>query len=310
MALVAPLPQVFPNHTAFCISCSVFWFFLGVLMSCPLCSSERTSLLYSEMGVPSFQNKTYPDQFTARSVVCGDISLLFCEDCGFVWNAAFDPSLLEYNEHYQNEQGYSSVFQSHLQSVCDILTPHISEEAHVAEIGCCKATFPMKLGELGCSVHGYDPAYERTDPRIIKEYHSWDSAGDQSFGKADVIILRHVLEHVKNPLQFLQTIAEANDHHSLVYLEVPVFAGSQKIVHFMTCFSSTAIIFRCLFCIRYFLSISLPERSSEVSTATFLPDSQISALQTLSVLHLTPSRIWAFHRALWNGNLSSPMVLW
>ncbi len=192
-------------------------------MSCPLCSSGHILPLYAAMNVPAFQNKAYPTKEIAESVPCGNISLYFCEDCGFVWNAAFDPSLLEYDEHYQNEQGYSPMFQSHLQNVCDILLPSLSHESHVVEIGCGKATFLMKLGELGYTVHGYDPAYEGTDPRIIKEYYSRDMVAQQSFGKADLIILRHVLEHISHPLQFLQSIAEANDYQGLLYIEVPDF---------------------------------------------------------------------------------------
>jgi hypothetical protein len=81
----------------------------------------------------------------------------------------------------------------------------------------------MKLAELGYTVHGYDPAYEGTDPRIVKEYYSRDTVAQQSFEKADLIILRHVLEHISHPLPFLQSIAEANDYQGLLYIEVPDF---------------------------------------------------------------------------------------
>ena len=192
-------------------------------MSCPLCSSEHVLPLYSVLNAPAFQNKVYPTKGIAESVPCGNICLSFCEDCGFVWNATFDPSLLEYDEHYQNEQGYSPMFQSHLQNVCDILLPHISPKAHVVEIGCGKATFLRKLGELGYTVHGYDPAYEGTDTRIVKEYYSRETVSQHSFGEADLIILRHVLEHIPDPLQFLQSIAEANNYHGLLYIEIPDF---------------------------------------------------------------------------------------
>ncbi|MDV0443119.1 class I SAM-dependent methyltransferase [Methanorbis rubei] len=192
-------------------------------MVCPICSSGQITPLYSAMNVPAFQNKAYPTEQIAESVICGNVSLYFCENCGFVWNATFDPSLLEYDEHYQNEQGYSPMFQSHLQNVCDILIPHLSQESHIVEIGCGKATFLMKLGELGYTVHGYDPAYEGMDPRIIKEYYSHDTVAQQPFDKADLIVLRHVLEHISHPLQFLQSIAEANDYQGLLYIEVPDF---------------------------------------------------------------------------------------
>ena len=192
-------------------------------MPCPLCSSGRIFPFYCAQNVPAFQNKAYPTRQIAESVICGDVSLSFCENCGFVWNTAFDSSLLEYDENYQNEQGYSPLFQSHLRTVCDILLPYLSQKSHVVEIGCGKATFLMKLGERGYTVHGYDPAYEGTDPRIVKEYYSRETVMQHSFGKADLIVLRHVLEHIADPLHFLQSIAEANDYFGLVYIEVPDF---------------------------------------------------------------------------------------
>jgi hypothetical protein len=41
--------------------------------------------------------------------------------------------------------------------------------------------------------------------------------------RGEGLILRHVLEHVQNPVDFLQRLAQANGGHGLIYIEVPCF---------------------------------------------------------------------------------------
>jgi hypothetical protein len=66
-------------------------------------------------------------------------------------------------------------------------------------------------------VTGFDPTYEGSNPAIVKEYFA------PSIGlRADGIILRHVLEHVEDPVAFLSAIGEANGGGK-IYIEVPCF---------------------------------------------------------------------------------------
>jgi C-methyltransferase C-terminal domain len=71
---------------------------------------------------------------------------------------------------------------------------------------------------LGFAIKGLDPTYEGSNPAVIKEYFT-----PQVGLQADGIILRHVLEHIQNPVQFLQNICEANGGKGKIYIEVPCF---------------------------------------------------------------------------------------
>jgi hypothetical protein len=67
-------------------------------------------------------------------------------------------------------------------------------------------------------VTGIDPAYEGNDPGIIK------ARFDPSVGlSADGIVLRHVLEHIPDPHEFLHEIRASNNNDGLIYIEVPCF---------------------------------------------------------------------------------------
>lgn len=86
---------------------------------------------------------------------------------------------------------------------------------NILEIGCGQGTFVQSLRNLGVSVRGVDPAYRGSDPTIKSTEFS-----SQDIETADGIVLRHVLEHLSDPVGFLQQIASSTDSMK-VFIEVP-----------------------------------------------------------------------------------------
>ncbi len=72
------------------------------------------------------------------------------------------------------------------------------------------------LQSHGYNIVGFDPAYEGPNPYIIRRNFCSDTGLN-----AQGIILRHVLEHIKDPVHFLQLIRASNNMSGLVYMEVP-----------------------------------------------------------------------------------------
>jgi C-methyltransferase. len=70
----------------------------------------------------------------------------------------------------------------------------------------------------GFDVTGFDPTYEGSNPRIVKEYFK---PGVMKSSRG--LILRHVLEHVPDPYRFLCDLRDANGGTGLIYIEVPCF---------------------------------------------------------------------------------------
>jgi len=136
-------------------------------------------------------------------------------DTGLIHNAAFDPALLVYDENYQNEQAVSGVFRDHLNTVAGIVEQWF-RDMELVEIGCGKGRFLELLRSRGVRVTGIDPAYEGTSPDVIQAPFS-PELGIRAQG----VILRHVLEHIPDPVAFLQNVVEANGGGGLVYIEVP-----------------------------------------------------------------------------------------
>lgn len=166
-------------------------------------------------NIPVCQNKMFDTAESARACARGNIALAQDEYTGLVSNIAFDPSKLDYDEKYQNEQSHSPIFQLHLSQVLDIIEKHFSA-TRILEIGCGKGVFLEQLRDAGLDARGIDPAYEGDAPYIIKENFE-PSLGIQG----DAIVMRHVLEHIPQPLAFLEIISQANLGKGLIYIEVP-----------------------------------------------------------------------------------------
>ncbi|HSI58348.1 MAG TPA: class I SAM-dependent methyltransferase [Ideonella sp.] len=176
---------------------------------------SRPRQIYRAEQLPVFQNRMFATAEAARRCARGDVVLVQDEQTGLIFNQAFDPACMQYDADYQNEQGHSSVFRAHLEQVGRIVQAHFGERTLI-EVGCGKGQFLEQLQALGFSVTGMDPAYEGSNPAIVREYFS-PAAGRRAGG----LVLRHVLEHVQDPLSFLERLRDTNGGSGLIYIEVP-----------------------------------------------------------------------------------------
>ena len=177
---------------------------------------DKSNILYRAAGIPAMQNKLFSTR--AEALAAPSASLELCQDeTGLVFNRCFDPVVVAYDDSYQNDQGHSLQFQRHLDEVCELCCRHLSSEKHLAvDVGCGKGGFVELLRQKGVNAIGYDNAYQGSSSYIRKSFFSVDS-----HDQGDLLTLRHVLEHIPSPWQFLDGIAAANGYKGLLYVEVP-----------------------------------------------------------------------------------------
>jgi Methyltransferase domain len=180
-------------------------------------AKDQVRLLYRQEQLPIFQNRMYSTEAEAKACPKGDVELVEDQISGLVYNAAFRPELMVYDENYQNEQALSPLFQEHLESVSRIIARSIGKES-IVEIGCGKGFFLEMLLAKGFDVVGYDPTYEGNNQRVMKQYFT-PGVGIEAKG----LVLRHVLEHIQNPFEFLLRVKEAKGGSGRIYIEVPRF---------------------------------------------------------------------------------------
>ena len=178
---------------------------------------QGTRDLYRISQLPIFQNRMYDSRLEARQCPKGDIRLVENQQTGLVYNADFRPELMVYDSRYQNEQAVSPLFQEHLTSISQIVERGMGRD-QLIEVGCGKGFFLERLLGQGFNVTGFDPTYEGGNPRVQRRYFTPGVAN-----RANGLILRHVLEHVQDPVNFLEQLRESNQGGGKIYIEVPCF---------------------------------------------------------------------------------------
>lgn len=173
--------------------------------------------LYRVEQLPVFQNRMFHSEADAKNCTKGDMVLVQDLETGLIFNHAFNPELMQYDADYQNEQAVSTVFQAHLNDVAHIINSNFHNNTLI-EVGCGKGYFLEHLQTLGFDITGLDPTYEGSNPKVIKKYFT------PAIGlHADGIILRHILEHVQDPVTFLANLRDSNGGKGKIYIEVPCF---------------------------------------------------------------------------------------
>ncbi len=187
--------------------------------TCDACGSSDIYTLYTLDRIPAFQNKLFPTIVAAEQAAVAGVVLAACPACGFVFNASFDNDLMDYDDGYQNAQDHSPQFQSYLDGIADLILQKMRGD-RIVEIGCGKGFFLNVLRSRGIDIVGFDPTYEGEDPSIIKEYFNAATAVDVH---ADAIVMRHTLEHIESPWDFLKGLKSIVPPDTRIFIEVPRF---------------------------------------------------------------------------------------
>jgi SAM-dependent methyltransferase len=197
-------------------------------LECPICASRAGTVLFEEPAVPVWVGVQWPDADSARNCPKGAVQLRFCSDCGFIWNHAFDPRLLDYTHRYDNALDFSEVFLDYEHRLVKrLIDAYGICGKNVIEIGCGGGRFLSRLCEAGHNRGvGFDPSLdggtlsptENGHVRFIKDQYSEQYACFD----ADLICCRHVLEHIRDPVNFLKMLKRATGgRDTMFYFEVP-----------------------------------------------------------------------------------------
>ncbi len=196
--------------------------------TCPICTSGTAEEFLRRDRVAVHQNLVVNTAAAARDLGVGSLSMCACGNCGFVFNADFDAGLLDYGQRYDNTQTLSPTFAAHV----DDRVRHLVEScgvrgATIVEVGCGKGDFLKRLVQAdgGNSGWGFDPTYDGPDSlfdgrvRFRREFYD----ERQSPIRADIVICRHVIEHIQQPLALLQKVrrALADTPQARVFFETP-----------------------------------------------------------------------------------------
>lgn len=198
------------------------------MTTCPVCGSDAVTSFVRRDGVPVTQNLIVPTQRAAREITRGTLDMCCCSRCGFGFNRAFDASLPGYGDAYDNTQSHSPSFKAYMDELVRMMVEErCVKDARIVEVGCGKGYFLRRLVELGAGNigWGFDPSYVGPESEMagrLTYRRSYYGPGCESL-RADVVVCRHVIEHVADPIALLKTVraALATSPTARVFFETP-----------------------------------------------------------------------------------------
>lgn len=194
---------------------------------CPVCGGTALHPVFAPGDVPVLCNQLWPDAGRARAAPIGRIDLVRCDACAMIWNASFDPARMVYAPGYENALHFSPRFRAFAQNLAaGLVERHGLAGKAVVEIGCGDGHMLDLMVQNGAaSTTGFDPSmagktspFARKNVTILPELFG-PSHLDRPF---DIILCRHVLEHLDQPMTLLRDIRAAIGPRDVpVYFEVP-----------------------------------------------------------------------------------------
>ena len=196
-------------------------------MSCPVCGGDALQTLVSIPALPVFCNVLFETREAALAAPRGNVRLIRCRSCSHLFNGEFEASLVEYSPRYENSLHHSSVFQGYASALCGTLEARfgITRKTRVLEIGCGSGEFlEMLVQRTGAQALGIDQSLpeERVGAHGSMRLARISLAEAGREGPFDLVVFRHVLEHIEDPIGFLRAVRDLVSHEgTAIYCEVP-----------------------------------------------------------------------------------------
>jgi hypothetical protein len=199
-------------------------------LDCPGCGSQDIRKFHEIQNVPTNSVLNIHTRQAALDFRRGDICLVVCSSCGFIYNCRFNPELVQYSSECEETQACSPTFSAFAESLAhDLVEKHNLYDKTIIEIGCGKGDFLNYICRLGRnSGIGFDPAYVpgrgtdsngRPDIEFIKDYYSEKYAHFQG----DLICCRMTMEHILDSADMINMVRRSigDRTNTVVFFQVP-----------------------------------------------------------------------------------------
>ena len=198
----------------------------NIIVACPVCAHKECKNIY-RFGTSLFS-----------------INISFCKNCGFVFQNP-RPSENEWSDYYSTgvydkfHRPHPCLERNELESDTGILVLERIQSFYnekkiignrVCEIGAGDGNVICAF--KGNELYAIEPSIKFRDILKKKEIKcTWDSIDfvKETGFKFDILLMRHVLEHIYYPNKFLETIGNLLADKGIVYIAVPNIFGSDRI---------------------------------------------------------------------------------
>lgn len=195
--------------------------------ACLVCGGSALREVLRTRPLPVDNNRLFRTAEDARMSARAPLDLVGCARCGHLFNRSHDDGLVDYGADYENSQIFSPRFRAYAEELAaDLIRRYDLRRRHVVEIGGGRGDFLALLCAAGENTAtnftpGYHPEPGAKTPAgvtFVTDYYTDEYASLP----ADLIVCRHVIEHVARPHEFAAAIRKAlGNKRTPVYVETP-----------------------------------------------------------------------------------------
>ncbi|MEX0704299.1 MAG: class I SAM-dependent methyltransferase [Planctomycetales bacterium] len=196
--------------------------------TCPACG-HHVAVTFFDPGPLPLATLAWPASAEeARAMPRLPHAFVRCVDCGHVYNSRFEYVAVPYKENANRMYNRGAIWSEFLARVRDLVLDRVPAAPVVVEIGCGEGHLLRALAAArpGGRYVGFDPngKIDDGDGAIEARPVLFDPAIHLAELRPHMIVSRHVLEHLTNPLGFVQSLAFAAawaEVETRLFLEVP-----------------------------------------------------------------------------------------
>jgi len=195
--------------------------------TCWACGSDALDPIFAVKGIPLSSLILMESRDEAKAFPRGDLELVVCSSCGFIYNGMFQPEVVDYTLPYESSQDFSPRFRRFKAELINHLVKSYDLAGReILEIGCGDASFLEALcKQAGARGFGIDPNFdvERISPggpvTGVRAFYDADTVSLTG----DLICCRHTLEHIQPVAEFVGLVKRSAERRpdSIVFFEVP-----------------------------------------------------------------------------------------
>jgi 2-polyprenyl-3-methyl-5-hydroxy-6-metoxy-1,4-benzoquinol methylase len=195
-------------------------------IGCPVCGSRDCSGIVNLPEQPLSNLSLSLSREESMSVLNKEMNVVICIQCSHIYNKS---AIFTDNQYKSNNLTYfaSADWEAYSKNLAkEFIEKYRIIDRSILEIGCGSGSFLHEFLSGGSSCVGYDPSYNSNailkddSMKIVSEYFT---PGDNPLKNYDIVIMRHVAEHLDNAKMFFHNLRcnINNTNNALLFIEVP-----------------------------------------------------------------------------------------